>query len=121
MAFGVVVAGSYAYVAASNSGLQLIDISNPLSSVIVGSVDTPWDARGVAVSGNYAYVASSEAGLQIVDITDPFSPAISGSLETAFAKNVTVLPVEEEIEKHFNSLSDLKMLNSTKPNISVQW
>ena len=36
---------------------QVIDITNPASPGIVGSVDTPGDARGVAVVGSYAYVA----------------------------------------------------------------
>ena len=38
-------------------GLQVIDITNPESPQIVGSVDTPGDACGVAVSGTHAYVA----------------------------------------------------------------
>lgn len=36
------MAGTHAYVAEGNSGLQVVDISNPASPVIVGSVDTPY-------------------------------------------------------------------------------
>ena len=54
------VSGTYAYVADSSSGLQVIDITNPASPQIVGSVDTPGYAYGVAVSGTYAYVADGD-------------------------------------------------------------
>jgi hypothetical protein len=44
----------------------VIDITNPASPGIVGSVDTPGLALDVAVVGSYAYVADSFSGLQIV-------------------------------------------------------
>ncbi|MCL0075061.1 PKD domain-containing protein, partial [Thermodesulfovibrionales bacterium] len=51
------------------SGLQIIDVSNPRSPVIVGSVDTPGSARNVFISGNHAFVADGHSGLQIIDIS----------------------------------------------------
>jgi hypothetical protein len=47
---------------------------------IVGSVETPGDAKSVYVSGNYAYVAADDEGLQVIDIINPESPEIVGSL-----------------------------------------
>jgi hypothetical protein len=64
------------------SGLQVIDVTNPASPVIVGSVDTPGEASGVAVAGTHAYVADYGSGLQVIDITDPASPKIVGSVDT---------------------------------------
>ena len=58
-ASGVAVSGTYAYVADGASGLQVIDITNPQSPQIVGSVDTPGYASDVAVSGTHAYVADA--------------------------------------------------------------
>ncbi len=46
---GVAISGSHAYVANEQAGLQVIDITNPESPKIVGSVDTPVFAEGVAV------------------------------------------------------------------------
>jgi hypothetical protein len=70
----------------------VINITNPLSPQIVGSVDTPGAARGVAVAGTFAYVADSNAGLQVVDITNPLSPQIVANLALAgSAYGVTVL------------------------------
>jgi hypothetical protein len=47
---GTVVLDGYAYVADGASGLQIIDVSDPSSPHIVGSIDTPDGAYDVAVS-----------------------------------------------------------------------
>ena len=78
----VAVQGDYAYVAATTSGLQVVDITTPELPVIVGGVDTPDCAHGVAVQGNYAYVADRYSGLQVVDITTPELPVIVGGVDT---------------------------------------
>ena len=51
---GVAVTGNRAD---SNSGLQIVNVSNPNAPVIVGAVDTPGEAQDVAVAGSFAYVA----------------------------------------------------------------
>jgi len=79
-AIGVAVAGSYAYVADGQSGLQVIDVSNPAAPAITGTVDTPEDASGVAVAGSYAYEADCASGLQVIDVSNPAAPAIEGAL-----------------------------------------
>ena len=81
-AYDVAVAGSHAYVADGEAGLQVVDISDPASPRIVGSVDTPGEAPAVAVAGTHAYVADGEAGLQVMDISDPALPRIVGSVDT---------------------------------------
>ena len=65
------VSGGYAYVAADNAGLRVIDVSTPAVPVEVGSVSTPGFALGVAVSGDYAYVAARGAGLRVIDVSAP--------------------------------------------------
>ncbi len=79
---GVAISGTHTYVADGDSGLQVIDITNPQSPQIMGSVDTPERALGVAVSGTHAYVADWKSGLQVIDITNPQSPQIVGSVDT---------------------------------------
>ena len=66
IAFGVAVAGTNAFIADNSSGLQVADISNPASPVIVGNVDTQGSAHGVAVVGGLTYIADNSAGLQIL-------------------------------------------------------
>ena len=46
----------------------MIDITNPKSPQIVGSVDTPGNAYDVAISGTFAYVADSGSGLQVLPL-----------------------------------------------------
>ncbi len=77
-ALNIAVSGSYAYVADTMNGLQVIDISTPSDPQNIGSVPTPGLAQGVAVSGNYAFVADWSSGLQVVDISSPTNPQLIG-------------------------------------------
>ncbi|WP_226889029.1 DUF4114 domain-containing protein [Nostoc sp. MG11] len=81
-AYGVAVAGNYAYVADYGSGLQIIDITDPTAPFLKGTLDTTGNAYNVAVAGNYAYVADTTSGLQIIDITDPAAPFLKNTLDT---------------------------------------
>ena len=77
-AYGVAVAGNYAYVADCDSGLRVISIADPAHPSEVGYCDTPDWALGVAVAGNYAYVADGGAGLRVISIADPAHPSEVG-------------------------------------------
>jgi hypothetical protein len=66
-----------AYVADGQGGLQIVDISNPESTYVVGNYVTyGWDANGVAVRDTFAYIALSPSGggLLVLSIADPTSP-----------------------------------------------
>jgi hypothetical protein len=69
-AYGVFVAGNYAYVADGDAGLAIIDVSEKDNPEAPIQVDTDGTAHGVFVSGNYAYVADGDEGLQIIDVSD---------------------------------------------------
>jgi len=75
--FGVVVSGSYAYVADFEGGLHIIDITIPSSPSIVGSLNSVRPVN--LVINKYAYVTDI-TGIKVVDISDPTSPFIIGSL-----------------------------------------
>lgn len=81
-ASGVYITDTYAYVADGDSGLQVINISEPASPSIVGACDTPGSASGVYVAGTYAYVADYGSGLQIIDISESENPRMIGLCET---------------------------------------
>jgi hypothetical protein len=78
-AYAVEVVGSYAYVG-DWEGLKVIDISNPSSPQVVGSVGTPQSISNLIVSGQYAYVTSWESFFGVINISDPSNPFIAGSL-----------------------------------------
>ncbi|WP_287722313.1 Calx-beta domain-containing protein, partial [Microcystis sp. M055S1] len=69
-----------AYVADYQSGLQIIDISNPVAPTLKGNYDTSGNAQGVQIVGNYAYVADYEGGLQIIDVSEFTTPATTVTL-----------------------------------------
>jgi hypothetical protein len=61
-------------VAAGNSELQVIDVSDPARPTRVKHVTTRWYARAVTVSGARAYVALLHEGVQVFDISNPAEP-----------------------------------------------
>jgi hypothetical protein len=54
----------------------------PFELTILGSYDTPGDARGVAIDGDLAVVADGSAGLRCIDITDLSGVTSLGSYDT---------------------------------------
>ena len=72
--------GDYLYLANRDTGLHVIDISDPASLNEVANCPTPGSVWDVDVSGDYAYVADyatdGTAGLQIINISDPLAPFI---------------------------------------------
>jgi len=90
-AWGVAIAGDYAYVAAAESGLRVVDVSDPAQPREVGFYDSPGWAGRVAISGNHAYVADGDSGLQVVDVSDPAQPVETGFYNSpGFACGVAV-------------------------------
>ena len=65
-AYGVALAGGYAYVATGGGGLRILDISNPASPRELASYALPGVAGKVAVSGTLVYVAGWCGGLFIL-------------------------------------------------------
>jgi len=98
---GVDVSSNYAYVAVNDKGLDILDISNPVSPVFVGNYTPPvpplYDPDGYAykviVNGNYAYVCDGIAGvgLRILDITQKNNPIQLSqfNLLPAYASNIS--------------------------------
>ncbi|MDP8239314.1 MAG: choice-of-anchor D domain-containing protein [Candidatus Hatepunaea meridiana] len=78
---GIFVVNDFAYVADGNSGLRMIDVTDPENPDEIGFYNTPGTSRAVFVIGNYAYVADFGSGLRIIDISDPENPEEVGALE----------------------------------------
>ena len=87
----------------NNGGLKIIDISNPVSPIVTGSLDVGirWRGEGievfapllawsVTVAGDYAYVAGEY--LDIINISNPALPVSIGvaGLIGAIAEEVMV-------------------------------
>ncbi|RLC21872.1 MAG: hypothetical protein DRI57_01285 [Deltaproteobacteria bacterium] len=81
--WGVEVVGNYAYVTDNTmtdqeviGRLEVIDISDPQSPQIVGSVEIGGSATGLVIEGDYAYVGAWDKGLQVINIGNPEHPFI---------------------------------------------
>jgi hypothetical protein len=113
---GIAINGSYAYVADGDSGLRIIDVSNPANvGGEVGRYDTGGHAVGVAVSGSYVYMADGEEGLRIIDVSTPSAPQEVGSLDTdGFAKDVTLGGIYAYVADGQNGL---RIIDVSKPSL----
>jgi hypothetical protein len=78
----VYVSGRYAYVVDSGSDdLKVIDVSDPGTPSLAGSLAIGSLPRSVYVSGRYAYVVDSGSDdLKVIDVSDPATPSLAGSL-----------------------------------------
>jgi hypothetical protein len=79
---GVAVSGTLAYVASSFAGLEIVDVSNPVSPTLVGAYNGGESfSQDVALQGSLAYIADYH-GLRIVDVSDPYHPTGIGFYDT---------------------------------------
>jgi len=89
--FHVVVRDNLAYVAASDSGLLVINVANSTNPMLVGRCGSLNSATGICLSCNFAFVTNWWGGLWVVDVIDPANPVEVGycSLPT-ICRNVAV-------------------------------
>ncbi len=73
LAMGIFVGGNYAYIADGESGLAIIDISDPINPGTPVYENTTGNTFEVYVKENYAYLADSH-GLAIINVSDPTDP-----------------------------------------------
>ncbi len=77
--------GNYAYLVRNGGSpnFGVVDVSNPSSPGLVGSLDLSGTPTNIAVSGDYAYVSSTDNGseMQVIDISNPSLPALVGDYD----------------------------------------
>jgi len=103
-------AGGYAFVAAGERGLAILDVRDPAAMSLLGGLDTvtPFDVH--AADGR-VYLASGRDGLELVDVADPRRPRLRGSYKSggyatsAFAQGGRAL-VLDDAELHVVDSSD---------------
>ncbi len=87
----VELVGDLAYVANGQGGLQIVNVSNPDSTYVIGQYVADRDLSGVAVRDTFAYVAlasSTSGGLAVLNIADPANPVLVGQDPTIYAYDV---------------------------------
>ena len=76
---GLHLDGDTAYVAAFEDGLQIFDIADPDSPVLINSLPTPSSAWDVWVQEGYAYLADFNQGMIVIDVSTPVEPYYIGT------------------------------------------
>ena len=70
------------FIADSTSGLYIVNVSNPTSPYIEGTVGIEFVPNAVYVAGDFAYVVSysgfANSAFEIFNISDPSNPSLSG-------------------------------------------
>ncbi|MDO8964108.1 MAG: Ig-like domain-containing protein [Coriobacteriia bacterium] len=86
------VVGSYAYVACSQAGVKVLNISAPtaINTASLYTVSTVGSATASFRSGNILYVTAVGGGLQISDVTTISAPTTKASLTSFDAYDVDV-------------------------------
>ena len=120
-AYNVVISGNYAYVAATSTGLQIIDISTPSSPTLTGTYNTSGSAYDVAISGNYAYVADYTSGLKIIDISTPSAPTLTGSFPTTSARGIAISGNYAYVADYGSGLKVINISNPSSPSLAATY
>src|SRR5690349_17704400 len=70
------ISGNYAYVAVSDGGMTVLDITDPPHPTVVAGFEIPLhgSAYDLKVVGGYAFV-SAIRGVEIIDVHNPAKPA----------------------------------------------
>ncbi|NCT52976.1 MAG: hypothetical protein GPJ04_17640, partial [Microcystis aeruginosa G13-03] len=118
----VQVVGNYAYVADGNSGLQIIDISNPQNPVLKSSYNDNYpsdyhSAEEVEVDGNYAYIAAGSGGLEIVDISNHENPILTGSYDQGILSSSSIF--KQGLSVYINDWPDVFVVDVSDPEYST--
>lgn len=114
---GLYVSGSYLYIACGNTGLEIVNISNPSSPQIISVSNTTGIASDVTVNTNYAYVADSYNGMLILNITNPAAPVFtskfsgSGQILGVYASNNNVFCADNTY-----GIENVSVSNPSSPN-----
>ncbi len=117
----VFVQDDYAYVAADDAGLRVVDVSIPSYVREIGQYNTPGLSQGIFVSGTVAYIADGWSGLRIISVADPTAPYELGHFSTpGFAYKVQVVGNYAYLVDAGNLNAGLRAISVTDPSNPVQ-
>ena len=69
------MAGAYAFLAAGNAGIAVLDISKPLAPRYAASVNIDGYVQSVTVADHHLIAGVRDRGLQLFDISGPAAHA----------------------------------------------
>lgn len=113
----VIVEDGIAYIADLQSGVIVLDVSDPSLPFFLGAYDSVGSSLGISKQGSRIYVADGvDGGLLILDVTDPTNPTYVSSYDTiANAVDVTVDGDRVYIADNAGGLQIFDVLEPTAP------
>ncbi len=119
----IAVSGNYAYVSNTDNSqeLQIIDISNPLSPILMGSYNAPGSANatGVFAIGTTVYLvraSSSDDEFSIIDASVASKPFILGSLDLGANANEVVVSGNYAYVASASNTQELQVVSIATPS-----
>ena len=114
--YDVAVAGDYAYVTEAESGLHVINISDPSHPVESGEYTYAHAVpNGFAIAENYAYVVDAHRDLRVINIVNPIAPTEIGSYETGRAQSVAIAGNYAYVASGWSGVRVIDITNSATP------
>jgi len=113
--YGFELKNDLVYLANSDGGLKIIDISNSALPILVGEFKSTW-AVDVTVKDNLAYLADGLSGLKIIDISNPNKPILLGATRTQdHANQVEVVGDFAYIADNSKGIAIINISNPSNP------
>lgn len=112
-----------AYIPNENTGLLVLDISDPTNPTLIATYNTPGSARQITLSAdeNTAYLSDTGAGgsLIILDVSNPSAPALISSNTSSTSLQKTILSSDGNtlFAGDNNGLQIFDITNSATPTL----
>jgi hypothetical protein len=101
------------FVSCGSAGLVILDVADPTSPKILGTLDTRGYSEGAAIVGNFILIADGPQGIIIADISNPATPKIvSEAYPLAYIYDIVI---QNEVAYAAGSTSGLFVLDIADP------
>jgi hypothetical protein len=116
ISYAVFVKDTFAYIANADSGLRILNISDPAVPFEVGYHNNPpgGGATGIYVKDTIAYFATWGGGLRILNVNDPSTPIEIG-FHPAAAWDVVVQDTIAHVTSNLGRVNFINISNPTNP------
>ncbi|MCH9663957.1 MAG: Ig-like domain-containing protein [Gammaproteobacteria bacterium] len=110
------VQGDYAYIAAGESGLLVVDVSDRKKPRAAGRLNTDGTAIDIVAFGNFVYLADGSAGIKIIDVSDKRNPVLAGQLQIGgIARDLALAPPYLYVAAEDAGVAIVSIADSTAP------
>ena len=116
-AWDVVVTGNKAFVADGDAGLVVIDVTNPVTPTLLGTINPPGIQKGVDVDPGrqLAVLASGTSGIHVVNIANPAAPVQLSALPGGDVRDVALQGTFALLADGSRSFTSVDLTNPAAP------